>query len=431
MTEESGLDRRDALKTLLALGAAAPLAWTGTLPAQAAGLTSQQLAGQRVIFSYSGLTPPSALLQQISAGQAAGVIFFGGNISSETQIASVIQQLRQAQQQSPVAAPLLLMTDQEGGEVRRLPGAPAMSEKQIGTSKNPVSNASSAGTGAGQNLAGVGMNVNLAPVLDVYYKSGNFIDQFQRSYSSNASVVASCGMAFITAQQKTGVAATAKHFPGLGSATKSQNTDVGPVTLNVSLSGLRAKDEAPYPVAITAGVKLIMASWAVYPALDASNPAGLSPAVIQGELRARLGYQGVTITDAIEAGALGTFGSYGQRAVLAAQAGMDLLLCSAQDPSEGQAVVTALAGALDGGQLDSAAFNAAVQRVTAPPQRPAIGSRPGQQLLPLGDGVVGPLGVAAGEQLGGGGAAPRGGQELGRAGPGRSTGTGARRAPGR
>jgi beta-N-acetylhexosaminidase len=208
------------------------------------------------------------------------------------------------------------------------------------------------------------MNVNLAPVLDVYYKSGNFIDQFQRSYSSNASVVASCGMAFITAQQKTGVAATAKHFPGLGSATKSQNTDAGPVTLNVSVSGLRSRDEAPYPVAITAGVKLIMASWAVYPMLDA-NPAGLSSAVIQGELRTRLGYQGVTITDAIEAGALSAFGSYGQRAVLAAQAGMDLLLCSAQDPAEGQAVVTALAGALDGGTLDPAVFNAAVQRVTA------------------------------------------------------------------
>ena len=365
MTDESRLDRRHALKTLLALGAAAPLAWTRTVPAQAAGLTSQQLAGQRVIFSYSGLTPPSALLQQISAGQAAGVIFCGGNISSETQIASVIQQLRQAQQQSPVPAPLLLMTDQEGGEVRRLPGAPTMSEKQIGTSKSPVSSAGSAGTGAGQNLAGVGMNVNLAPVLDVHDQPGNFIDQFQRSYSTNASVVTSCGMAFITAQQKTGVAATAKHFPGLGSAAKSQNTDAGPVTLDVPLSGLRSKDEAPYPVAIIARVKLIMASWAVYPALDASHPAGLSPAVIQGELRARLGYQGVTITDAIEAGALGAFGSYGQRAVLAAQAGMDLVLCSAKDPSQGQAVVTALAGALDGGQLDQAAFNASVQRVTA------------------------------------------------------------------
>ena len=187
VTEESGLDRRDALKTLLALGAAAPLAWTGTLPAQAAGLTSQQLAGQRVIYSYPGLTVPSALLQQIRAGQAAGVIFFRGNISSEAQIASVIRKLRQAQRQSPVSSPLLLMTDQEGGLVRRLPGAPARSQKQVGASQHPASAAGSAGTGAGKNLAGVGMNVNLAPVLDVFYKSGNFIDEFQRSYSSRAS----------------------------------------------------------------------------------------------------------------------------------------------------------------------------------------------------------------------------------------------------
>ena len=84
MDGNSGLDRRDALKTLMALGAAAPLAWTGTLPARAAGLTSQQLAGQRVIYSYSGLTPPAALLSTSAPGQAAGVIFFGENISSET-----------------------------------------------------------------------------------------------------------------------------------------------------------------------------------------------------------------------------------------------------------------------------------------------------------------------------------------------------------
>ena len=359
-------DRRGMLKKMLALGAVSLAgACSGTRVAKAqAALTSRQLAGQRVVFSYSGLTVPAVLLQQISAGQAAGVIFFGGNISNQAQIASVIQQLRQAQQQSPVSAPLLLMTDQEGGEVRRLPGAPAMSEKQIGASSNPAAAASQAGTGAGQNLAGVGMNVNLAPVLDVYYKSGNFIDQYQRSYSNNASTVTVCGKAFITAQQQAGVAATAKHFPGLGSATKSQNTDTGRVTLNVSLSGLRAKDEAPYPAAIAAGVKLIMASWAIYPALDATYPAGLSPAVIQGELRGRLGYRAVTITDAVEAGALAAFGSHGQRAVLAAQAGMDLLLCSAQDPAQGQAVVTALASALDSGQLGSATFNAAVQRVT-------------------------------------------------------------------
>ena len=98
--------------------------------------------------------------------------------------------------------------------------------------------------------------------------------------------------AFITAQQQTGVAATAKHFPGLGSATRSQNTDTGPITLTVSLSGLRGKDEVPYPAAIAAGVKLVMVSWAIYPALDATYPAGLSTAWVQGELRGRLGFGG-------------------------------------------------------------------------------------------------------------------------------------------
>ena len=139
----------------------------------------------------------------------------------------------------------------------------------------------------------------------------------------------------------------------------------GPVTLNVPLSELRGKDEVPYPPAIAAGVKLIMVSWAVYPALDPSFPAGLSPTVVRSELRGRLGYQGVTITDAIEAGALTSFGGNGQRARLAAKAGMDVMLCAIQDPGQGQSVVRALATALDKGKLDPTDFNAAVQRVTA------------------------------------------------------------------
>ena len=168
---QSGTGRRDVLRKLLVLGAAAPLAGalSGGQAATAqqrpaleriraqAGLSAQQLAGQRVIFSYPGLTVPAALLQQITAGEAAGVIFFGENISGDDQIASAVSQLRQAQQQSPVPSPLLLMTDQEGGLVRRLPGAPVMSEKQIGQSANPATAAAQAGTGAGQNLASVGM----------------------------------------------------------------------------------------------------------------------------------------------------------------------------------------------------------------------------------------------------------------------------------
>jgi beta-N-acetylhexosaminidase len=363
MRDDTDMDRREAVRAVLGLGAL-PLVGACAQTARPA-LTPRQRAGQRVIFSYPGLTVPPALLRQISAGGAAGVIFFGENVAGDAQLAAVIRQLRQAQRDSPVSSPLLLMTDQEGGLVRRLPGAPAESEKQVGAAADPVAAARSAGTGAGRNLAGLGMNVNLAPVLDVYGAPGDFTDQYQRSYSNNAATVAACGKAFIAAQQRAGVAATGKHFPGLGQAAAAQNTDLGPVTLDVPLAALRARDEAPYRAAIAAGVKLVMASWAIYPALDAKRPAGLSRAVIQGELRGRLGYRGVTITDAIEAGALASFGGYGQRAVLAAGAGMDLVLCSARDPSQGQSVVTALAGALGGRKLDAASFNAAVDRVTA------------------------------------------------------------------
>src|ERR1700683_3636989 len=131
---ESGLgeDRRGLLRKMLVLGAAAPLAgasfgartaMAGQRPAVRrsrvpAGLSSRQMAGQRVVFSYSGLTVPPALLALITAGEAAGVIFYGDNISGAAQIAAVIGQLGKAQRQSPVPAPLLLMTDQEGGEVR-------------------------------------------------------------------------------------------------------------------------------------------------------------------------------------------------------------------------------------------------------------------------------------------------------------------------
>jgi beta-N-acetylhexosaminidase len=362
-----GMTRRGALGLGIGLAGGVPgryMRRRASATPVAAGLSDLQLAGQRVIASYPGLTPPASLFTDIGNGQVAGVIFFGENISSDAQISGVIAQLRQAQAQSPVQVPLLLMTDQEGGLVRRLPGEPVLSEKQIGASADPVAAATAAGTGAGQNLAGVGMNVNLAPVLDVYYKAGNFIDQYQRSYSNNPAVVSACGRAFVTAQQQTGVAATAKHFPGLGSATGSQNTDSGPVTLRVSLTQLHTIDEVPYPAAITAGVKLVMVSWAIYPALDGRLPAGLSPTVVQRELRGRNGFAGVTITDALEAGALSSFGTTGQRAISAAGAGMDLILCSARDVSQSETATTALAGALTSGHLGRAAFTAAVDRIT-------------------------------------------------------------------
>ncbi|MEV8457262.1 glycoside hydrolase family 3 N-terminal domain-containing protein [Streptomyces sp. NPDC052095] len=327
-------------------------------------LTPAQRAGQCVIHSYPGLTPPAALLDAIREGRTAGVIFFGENIENLTQIEGVVRTMNEAHASAPVEAPLLLMTDQEGGQVRRLPGEPVLSAKAVGASADPKAQAAFTGEGAGMNLAGVGMNVNLAPVLDVYRKAGDFTDRYQRSYGNDPAAVAACGAAFVTAQQNAGVAATAKHFPGLGPATTNQNTDLGPVTLTTSAATLRATDEAPYRAAIGAGVGLVMLSWAVYRSLDADLPAGLSPTVV-AELRDRLGFPGVTITDALEAGALRAFGGTAERAVLAAGAGMDLLLCSARDVAQGNDAVTALGRALTDGTLDGAAFDAAAARVNA------------------------------------------------------------------
>ena len=330
-------------------------------------LDDWQLAGQHVIYSYGGLTPPQGLLTRICRGQVAGVIFFGANISSEKQIAGVISRLNAADAcpANPVRKPLILETDQEGGLVRRLPGAPVLSEKQIGASGDPAAAASAAGTGAGDNLLGVGMNANAAPVVDFYRHAGDFYDQFQRSYSMDPSTAGALGADFITAQQATGVAATAKHFPGLASATASQDTDVEPVTLWDRLDRIRTLDEQPYRSAIAAGVKLVMLDWAIYPHIGSRRPAGLSSKVVKGELRNRLGFTGVTETDAIEAGALRAFGSIGSRSVQAAVAGDDLILAASQQASEGLAAVRALVAAYRDGRLNRADFRASAARIIA------------------------------------------------------------------
>jgi beta-N-acetylhexosaminidase len=333
--------------------------------AAARRLSLEQLAGQRIIYAYSGLRPPRSLLRAIRAGQAAGVIFFDSNISSAGQIRGVIGRLQDARESSPVRSRLLMMVDQEGGEVRRLRGAPVLSEKSIGESARPLALAAGAGSSAARNLQQLRINVNLAPVLDVFRTPGNFIDEFHRSYSSDPAMVARLGAGFIGAHQRIGVAATAKHFPGLGAAARDQNSDAGPVTLETSLATLRAVDEAPYRAAIATGVKLVMSSWATYPALDPRLPAGLSPTVIQSELRERLGFRGVTITDSLTAGALRDFGTLQRRALMAVRAGADLLLVSGSTPTEGTAVLRAVASALRRGNLDRASARQSAARVLA------------------------------------------------------------------
>jgi beta-N-acetylhexosaminidase len=327
-----------------------------------ARLSPEQLAGQRVIYSYRGLRAPAGLLRLIRHGDVGGVIFFGSNISGEAQLRGVIARLvaANASKSNPARKyPMLLMTDQEGGEVRRLAWAgPDQSEAQIGASSDPAAAAATAGTQAASDLRAVGINLNLAPVLDVYRSAGDFDDQYQRSYSMNPGVVAEAGAAFVTAQQHGGVAATVKHFPGLGAAATTQDTDDEPVTIGLSAHTLRSVDELPYKAAFRAGAKLTMVSWANYPALDPKLPAGLSPTIIQGDLQQRLGFAGVTITDALGAGALRAYGTLANKTMLAGRAGMDALLCTGVNPLPGWKCVAGLRDGYTDGALPRTAFRA-------------------------------------------------------------------------
>ncbi|KAL1955990.1 hypothetical protein VTO42DRAFT_7890 [Malbranchea cinnamomea] len=319
-------------------------------------------AGSHVIWSYPGLTPPERLLELTKAGRVGGIILFGENVDEN--IGDVVRQFQDAYASGPAYSghPLLIMTDQEGGKVRRLPGGPEMTAKEIGESPQPILTAAKAGNEAADVLKTYNNNVNLGPVLDVWRTPENFLNKVGRSFSNDSLLVAGCSTAFLVAQQAAGVVATAKHFPGLGAA-KDENTDLQQVTIDLPLEEIRAVDELPYISAIAAGVDMVMTSWAIYPSLDPERPAGMSKAWVQDELRKRLRFRGVTVTDALEAVSLEPFGNDAQRGFLAAQAGVDLLLASARNATQGEAVLEALVQGLKDGSLSKEEFREGTKRI--------------------------------------------------------------------
>ncbi|KAF2210422.1 glycoside hydrolase family 3 protein [Cercospora zeae-maydis SCOH1-5] len=332
---------------------------TWSLGAPSCGSSQDDIAvGHHIIWSFPGPNIPQELFSATRDGKVGGVIFYSENIDKAPDLPGQIRSLQETYRQSPSypGYPLLLVTDQEGGMVNRLPGGPSTSAKSIGSSSNPLSAAAQAGSTVAQIFSRFGINGDLAPVLDVHRSPNDFTDREQRSFSTDPKIVSASGAAWISALQSAKFPATAKHFPGLGAAAADENTDLKPVTINLSADELRNTDIA---------VKMIMTSWAIYPALDAEKtPAGLSRKIVQGELRQRLGFRGVTITDALEAGSIKALGSTGDDlAVKAVQAGMDIVLASVRLVSQGQEAHDGIVKALREGRIDRAEFDAATQRI--------------------------------------------------------------------
>lgn len=341
---------------LAALAAAAPASAGPIVQDPPSRPTAAQLAGQRVIFSFKGTTPPRALIGRIARGEAGGVILFSRNVESVRQVRRLIARLERVPRAFAPSAPLLVMVDQEGGRVRRIPGAP---RRRAGSVRR-TDQATRDGAAAGRLLASVGVNVDLAPVADVA-RPGSAMEREGRSYGSTPRRVAAMAGAFASGLEEQGVAATAKHFPGFGAATV--NTDDSAVRIDTPLDELRAVDEAPFGVLIRTGVPMVMLSNAVYTALDRRKPAGVSRAIATTELRRRLRFQGVSITDDLEATATARIGP-GGLAIRGARAGSDLLLF-AQTYRAGDKAARTLERALRSGRVKRAGAQRSLSRVLA------------------------------------------------------------------
>jgi beta-N-acetylhexosaminidase len=312
-----------------------------------------RLVGAKVIVRMSGTTPDARLLREVRAGRVGGVILFPENVTSRSQLRSLTRRLQSAAQAGGGAG-VVVAVDQEGGEVKRLAGPPYRSPAQLGASGS-VSAAQSEGAATGRYLSSLGITVDFAPVLDVP-APGSFIAS--RAFGSTPSAVGSLGGAFATGLQDAGVTATLKHFPGLGHAVA--NTDSGPSTVAASRSELR-RDMAAFRPAIGQGAGMVMMSNATYTAFG-SQPAVLSSSIVQGELRNRLGFQGVVVTDDLEAGAVTRVMSGSAAAVSAAKAGVDMVLFAGRAEG-GRAAYDALYQAARAGQLDRTALEQSYVRI--------------------------------------------------------------------
>jgi beta-N-acetylhexosaminidase len=321
----------------------------------AATLPLPQLAGQRVLAGFDGTRIPPRLKAAVRRGRLAGVVLFADNLPGRAAGRRLIARLQAIPRPPALRDPLLIMIDQEGGLVKRTGGAPVASAREMGERGAAFSREQGRRTAA--NLRQLGVNVDLAPVLDVARPEGAIAAE-ERGFGATPEKVAATAVPFASALQANGVAATAKHFPGLGAAL--ENTDFAAQRVGLPRRVLRRIDEAPFRAFAAAGGDMAMLSTAIYPAFS-SRPAAFSRAIATAELRRRIGFAGVSVTDALDSVAVAAFGGAAGSALAAARAGTDLLLFT--DPAPAETGRRALAEKLRAGVLDRAEFEAAAERV--------------------------------------------------------------------
>jgi len=284
---------------------------------------AQRDVGQLFMIGMPGPELDEGTEHLIREGHIGGVILFSRNIENPLQLAALCRDLQAAaKRQDP---PLFLAVDQEGGRVARLkePFRSFPGNAAIGKDEEPVKRAIEFATVTAREMEMVGLNMNLAPVVDV--QRGEIEKHLAgRSFGEDPELVGFLGRTVIKHLQKTGIMAVAKHFPGLGRA------DVDPhfhlPKINADLEELERINFPPFAAAIEERVCGIMTSHAIYPALDPERPATLSPILLTEVLREKMDFRGLTITDDLEMGAIAAEWSVAEGALKSFQAGADILL---------------------------------------------------------------------------------------------------------
>ena len=287
------------------------------------GLTLEQRVGQLFMVGSSAKVAEPATVAAVRDRFVGSVFLSGRSSAGVAATATVVAALTA---ENPGGIPLFVATDQEGGQVQVLSG-PGFSDIPTARTQGKMDPAALAAVSQvwGAELAAAGVNVNLAPVGDIVTgpnSNNQPIAHFRREYGYDAATVSAHAGAFVQGMTAAGVSSTLKHFPGLGYVTGNTDTVATVVDTVTQADGATVQT---FGALIDAGAPVVMMSSAVYALIDPTAPAVFSPIVV-GLLRTSLGFVGVIITDDLSGASAVEAWTPGDRAVLAIQAGVDIVL---------------------------------------------------------------------------------------------------------
>ena len=337
------------------------------IDAMLAEMSVEEKLGQLFMVFFEGTTYSPALAQTIEDLHVGGILIFQPNINGPLEeLASVISAAQETAATTGAEIPLFVGIDHEGGLIDRTDGRLTTFPGPMAVAATgSVENARAVAQVMSDELRALGINMNLAPVMDVNSNPANPVIG-SRAFGSTPEVVTSFGLAMVDEFQRTNLLATVKHFPGHGDT--HLDSHIALPVISKELDELQAVELAPFAAAIAAGTDVIMTAHVAVPALtgDPELPATLSPAVLTGLLRDTMGYEGLIATDSLGMGALDLRYGITQTSALALQAGVDLLMYGADlnhTPVEQYWVFEYLLERIDAGDISVARLDESVRRI--------------------------------------------------------------------